>query len=113
MDKKPTIGHMTCPDCDFPDAEIKLDKNGCAYRFCPDCNLQTFTRKPEKSKRMIAKMRPVAPVTVTDTSEGGEAGKPAGRADTVPPAERPAPPVTAKPAPQPAAKKQSFDMGGL
>lgn len=59
MPKTAPIGHMKCPDCDFPDAEIKLDKNGRAFRFCPDCNLQTFTRKPAEHNRMIARMRPV------------------------------------------------------
>lgn len=111
MDKSKIIGHMACPDCDFPDAEIKLDKNQCAYRFCPDCNLQTFTRKPEKSRRMIAKMRPVQPVTDTDTSEGGEAGMPAGAVAAV----KPLPPVVPKAAPisEPVKTKKTFSLDQL
>jgi len=52
------IGYCTCPDCGHTDCEIKEDKNGHAYRFCPECNLQTFTRDTVKSERMKSKMRP-------------------------------------------------------
>lgn len=54
------LGHCTCPECDFPDAEIKEDKNGHPYRYCPDCNVQTFSRgEPKRAKNMLAKMRPL------------------------------------------------------
>ncbi|MFO0255637.1 MAG: hypothetical protein ACK52V_16120 [Betaproteobacteria bacterium] len=57
MAKKPVIGYMQCPDCDFPDAEVREDKHSLAYRYCPECNLQTFTREPVKDARMRARMR--------------------------------------------------------
>lgn len=65
MAKSPAIGLCTCPDCGYEKCEIKRDKNGDAYRFCPadDCNLQTFTRDPIKSARMIAKMKPISEVS--------------------------------------------------
>lgn len=54
------IGHMTCPDCDFPDAEIKRDKASHPYRYCPNCNMQSFTRGDAvRVKNMLGKMRPV------------------------------------------------------
>lgn len=62
------IGFMTCPECDHEHAEIKQDKNGHAYRYCPECNTQTFTRDDVRSERMIKKMRPVEAAT-TQTSE--------------------------------------------
>lgn len=42
-----------CPECGYPEAEIKKAKNGTAYRFCPDCSAQYFTQKKEKSDRLF------------------------------------------------------------
>ena len=57
---KKLIGHVACPECNFPDAEVGEDKNGHPYRFCPDCNAQYFTRGDEiKVKNLRAKMRPL------------------------------------------------------
>ena len=54
------LGHMQCPECDFDEAEVKEDKNGHPYRFCPDCNAQQFTRGDElRIANMFKKMRPV------------------------------------------------------
>lgn len=62
MRKKPAIGHMLCPECDFPDAEILADKNGDPYRYCSDCHAQYFSRGTEhRVKNLLARMRPVAP----------------------------------------------------
>ena len=56
------IGHVQCPDCDHPDAEILLDKNEHPYRWCPECNAQTFTRGDKKRvENMKRRMRPVTP----------------------------------------------------
>lgn len=58
--KKPIEGHIDCPICDHPDAEVKLDKNGALYVFCPDCNAQVFTRGcPRKQAALLRKMRPI------------------------------------------------------
>lgn len=84
MEPKPMIGLDTCPECGFPDAKIKEDKRGRAYRWCPDCEVTLFTRNAAQDARLRARMRPTtAPVT------------PAGP-DT------PATPEPAAPAPKPA-----------
>lgn len=77
---KTLLGHVQCPECDFPDAEVKTDKAGHPYRYCPDCNAQTFTRgHAKRAKNMMAKMRPVgaapaAPVPETPKPEQKPAG---------------------------------------
>jgi hypothetical protein len=57
--KKPPIGLVACSVCPFPDAEVKEDKNECAYVHCPDCNTQTFTRDKRRDGMLRARMRPV------------------------------------------------------
>lgn len=57
MAKRECIGKMTCPECAFPDAEVKPQKTeGLVYRWCPDCNAQYFCRTPEASARLLAKI---------------------------------------------------------
>lgn len=51
------IGLMKCPECGFDDAEVRPDKSGAPYRFCPDCTAQYFTRGGEKAKNLLAKVR--------------------------------------------------------
>lgn len=71
MAKVPAIGHIECHVCGF-DAEVKRDKNGRAYVFCPECNIQSFTRTDYQSEKLLEKMRPVTvkaekiAVTVTE-----------------------------------------------
>lgn len=87
---KQLVGYTTCPECGYADAELKGDKNGDLYRWCPqeDCAVQSFTRgKPARTRRMLAAMRPAAP-----------AAAPAPAADPVKPAD-PAPAVDTPPAP--------------
>jgi hypothetical protein len=62
---KSLLGLMKCPECGFNDAEVKADKSGQPYRFCPECTAQYFTRGGVKAKNMLAAMRPLQPVTVT------------------------------------------------
>jgi len=79
------IGLCDCPECGFDDAEIKNDKGGNPYRFCPDCTAQYFSRGvPHKVKNLLAKVR--APAA-------------------------PAPAAPAAPAPAPA--KRGFELGAL
>jgi hypothetical protein len=66
--KKTAIGHIICPTCDHADAEVKEDKNGHAFIFCPDCNQQLFTRGDHRDAKLRKKMRPVT-VTVTDIEQ--------------------------------------------
>lgn len=86
------IGLCTCPDCGHTDCEIKKDKNGHAYRFCPECNLQTFTRDDVKSERMMKSMRPIK-------AEQGQ------------PSEKPAAPIPKQP--KPAEDAPSVKKSGL
>ena len=80
MAKKEAVGHMACPECGFPDAEIKEDKNGNLYRYCPDCSAQYMTHgRPHKVKNLMARMRPVAAavaVAVEDVAGHGVLVKP-------------------------------------
>lgn len=94
---KRVIGHMMCPECDHNEAEVKTDKNGHPYRYCPDCQAQYFTRGDDrKAKNLLAKMRPV---TVTEE-------KPADPAPVDPAPADPAPKADAAPEPAPKAKKK-------
>lgn len=88
MSKKEPIGHMECPTCKHPDAEVKEDKNGHAFLFCPDCASQVFTRNPHRDRLMRKHMRPV---TVTGT-EPPPLAVPAPKQEPAPePAPAPAP----------------------
>jgi hypothetical protein len=70
MARKDAIGHMDCPECGFDRAEVRADKNGGLYRYCPACSAQYFTRgETTREKNLRAKMRPV-PVTVTEPVTG-------------------------------------------
>lgn len=69
MAKKEAVGHMACPECGFPDAEVKEDKNGNLYRYCPDCSAQYMTHgRPHKVANLKARMR-AAPVEVEAVPE--------------------------------------------
>lgn len=58
MSKKTPIGYLKC-FCDFPDGEVKLDKNENPYFYCPDCSMQVLTHGGSRGKILKAKMRPV------------------------------------------------------
>lgn len=42
----------TCPRCNFPDAEVRLDRQGLPYRYCPDCGARSG------SFHQLASLRP-------------------------------------------------------
>lgn len=66
MARKDAIGHIACPECDFDRAEVREDKNGGLYRYCPACSAQYFTcGEATRERNLRAKMRPV-PVTLTE-----------------------------------------------
>lgn len=99
--KKELIGHVDCPVCEYIDAQVKEDKNGHSFIFCPDCAAQTFTRNDFRDKRLRARMRPVT-VTVTEPLQA----EPPEPAITVPTKQTAkASPVPAVPKPQPVKKK--------
>jgi len=56
MSAKNLIGAVTCPECGFDGAVVKTQKNGMAYRFCPECNAQYFTRTKAASDRLIGQI---------------------------------------------------------
>lgn len=94
--KKTPIGHVTCPVCDFPDAQVKEDKNLHAYIHCGDCNTQTFTRNEFRNGKLRTKMRPV---TVTEPPAAPVAAPtpaPAPKAAAKVPAAPETPPAPAK-----------------
>ena len=64
------LGHMACPECGG-EAEVKSQKNGMAYRWCPDCKAQYFTRNAEASDRLLAKCGTEKPVPVPVTAPFG------------------------------------------
>ena len=69
MARADLIGLMICPECGLDGAEVRPDKSGAPYRFCPDCTAQYFTRgNPVKVKNLMSKIKiiPVAPVVVID-----------------------------------------------
>lgn len=89
--KKTPIGHVACPVCDFPDAQVKEDKNNHAYIHCTDCNAQTFTRNDFRNGKLRGRMRAVT-VTVTDDTVTVTAPAPVTAptpADKVPPVKKP------------------------
>jgi Zn-finger nucleic acid-binding protein len=63
------LGVVTCPECGLEGAQVKRQKNGLAYRFCPDCAAQYFPRDEVASNRLLAKIKP-ASVTVTAEAPG-------------------------------------------
>jgi hypothetical protein len=96
------LGLIKCPECGLDGAQVKRQKNGLAYRFCPDCAAQYFPRDQAASDRLLSKISKADPVTVPEA-----AGKP--DPVTVPAAAVKAANKTAyKPASKPA-----FNLGGL
>lgn len=58
MAKQKPVGFMVCPECGLEGAEIKTQKTGLLYRWCPDCNAQYFPRTEQASERLRARMMP-------------------------------------------------------
>lgn len=106
MAKKEVLGHMPCPECGHPEAEVKLQKCGVKlYRYCPECNVQTFARTAAQERAMRAAIT-APPVTGTDTGKPAPAVEP----PAAPPEKKAAPPAPTKktpPAPPAPPKKAS------
>lgn len=78
MARKPLIGHVACGVCNHSAAEVREDKGGRVYSFCPECYGQVFTRDDHRDRLLRARMRPViegeatrvdpAPPSVTETA---------------------------------------------
>lgn len=56
MAKREVIGLVVCPECDASGAEIKAQKNGRPYRYCPECNAQYFARDDRQEKNLLEKI---------------------------------------------------------
>lgn len=104
MAAKTPLGHVECPECGFEAAEIRADKNGHLYRYCPDCSAQYFTRgELVREKNLRARMRPVTE-PVTEAGQG--APRPPVAAHPIKPQPAPKPPAAAQPIkPQPVPKR--------
>jgi hypothetical protein len=90
--KKTPIGHVVCPVCDFPDAQVKEDKNNHAYIHCTDCNAQTFTRNDFRNGKLRGRMRAVTVAVTDDTvtvTATAPATAPPPAVDKVPPVKKP------------------------
>lgn len=82
------VGHALCPECDLDGAEVKEDKNGHLYRWCPDCNAQYFTRGDDRRMRNLrAKMRPLPPAAAVPAAPPAPSPKPI-PGEAAPPAEK-------------------------
>ncbi len=97
MARAELIGLMECPECGFSDAEVRPDKSGSPYRFCPDCTAQYFSRGGEKAKALMLKVRPTAkpPLVEPAAVDVPDASLPEGASETPKPAP-PQPPVKKK-----------------
>lgn len=80
MAKREVLGTVACPECEHDGAEVKQQKNGLPYRYCPDCDAQYFPRTTVAGRRLWAKIGRTdggLPVSVTDPAPEPEAAKPA------------------------------------
>jgi len=61
MPKRELIGHLPeCPLCGPGfEMEVRLDKNGHPYAWCPDCTVQILTHGGHRAEKMRARMKPV------------------------------------------------------
>jgi len=69
MAKKEPIGKLKCFLCDFPDGEVKTDKNDKPYFYCPNCSCQVLTHGGQRAQLLQAKMKPVAQAVSQAMSE--------------------------------------------
>lgn len=85
---KEIMGHVDCPVCGHAHAQVKEDKSGNPFIFCPvrDCSTQVFTRREFQKQALLSRVRPVSvPVTVTDTEKKPEKEASVPVTDTAPP----------------------------
>ena len=61
MPKRELIGHLPeCPLCGPGfEMEVRLDKNGHPYAWCPDCTVQILTHGGHRAEKMRARMKPL------------------------------------------------------
>lgn len=76
------IGTMVCPECGHPDAQVKHQKNGKPYRYCPECDAQYFARSDAAAAALLAKVgkapaAPAAPAPAAPEQDAKPAATPA------------------------------------
>lgn len=91
------LGTMVCPECGQPHAQVKAQKNGKPYRYCPECDAQYFARSDLAAAALLAKVGKTAPAPAA--APAAPAPEPAAKAK---PAAKPA--AKTAPAPAPAAE---------
>lgn len=78
MPKKPAIGLIACPACDFNDAEVFMDRSEHPYIACPECGAQLFAHKHAKRAEGIKrKMRAVTAPGAAAPGQSPPAASPA------------------------------------
>lgn len=96
MPKRELIGHLPeCPLCGpgFR-MEVRLDKNGHPYAWCPDCTVQILTHGGHRAEKMRARMEPLKPEPEPEPpapaapAQPGPEPEPEGKAEDEPPAPR-------------------------
>lgn len=50
------LGTMRCPECGHDAAQVKEQKNGKPYRYCPECDAQYFARSDAAAAALLAKI---------------------------------------------------------
>lgn len=75
MAKREVVGTMQCPECGLDGAQVKRQKNGLLYRWCPDCEAQYFPRNQAASDR-LAKLAGVGAVPDQELSQDREQAEP-------------------------------------
>jgi len=69
--KREIIGYLVCPLCgDGFEMEVRRDKNGHPYAWCPECTVQILTHGGLRAQRMEARMRPAAHQGVEEQEAG-------------------------------------------
>lgn len=56
----PAIGHLVCPSCDVPGAEVREARTKKVYVVCEGCGYQAFARDKVSDTNIRRKMKPVA-----------------------------------------------------
>lgn len=54
------LGRCVCPECGFASAHVKKTvgkETAKAYRYCPECGAQYFTRSNRQENDLLSKLR--------------------------------------------------------
>lgn len=100
------LGTMVCPECGHQGAQVKAQKNGKPYRYCPQCDAQYFARSDAAAAALLAKIGKAAPAPAAQNGGCGACGDACksrgGSCRLKDESPKPAPAAKAKPAAKPA-----------